>query len=298
MIEIFKNRRRGAGNTDPDPAPRPPEPETDAEKVYHQALMMIGAAQGMGLIAKSNQIYTVLAVQLIKDHKAYKALGYNWETFCLEVLGRPRTSVDEEIRNLAAFGQEFMEAAERISLGRHAMRVLRRLPEGARPRVLPSGELEVGDQRVPLDAAHKDQIEDLLEQVVDGQKRLEERIEKGEAQLAEKDDELAARVKELEERDQEIEELKRRLDMDRAQEKFSTPALTALLRALMTMSEALRVVEEEEEDPELVLKVARKIAPVQSKLMQYGSGWVPYEGPNPLEALGDDPEEGEEAVER
>lgn len=287
MIEIFKKRQNL------------PETESAMEaEAMKDAARLIGVAQGLDLGGRSSQVYTILAIQQIKDHKAYRAYGMNWETFCLEVLGRPRTSVDEDLRNLSVFGQEFMETAERISLGRAAMRALRRLPDDARPRVLPSGELEVGEHRVPLDAEHRDQIEDLLEQVVDGQKRLEERIQKGEEQLAAKEEALAQKDREVAEREEQIKELEIRLKRNLDRDDFRTPGMIALLRALMTMAEAERVVKEEEEDKELVLKMARKIAPIQRSLLAYGSNWDPSGGEQALADLeakyGSPDEDGEE----
>jgi hypothetical protein len=136
--------------------------------------------------------------------------------------------------------------------------------------VLPSGELEVGDQRVPLDADHKDQIEDLLEQLVEGQQRLEERIERGEAQLAERDEKLSAKEGELE-------ELKTELEKARTSGSTSDPVARAMMAVHMAVMEVKQLIEDEEPEREVVLKFYRLTAPHWKEVLEYGANWQPYD---------------------
>src|SRR5690606_449752 len=130
----------------------------------------------------------------LKEHEAYLAVGHSsWASFCEKVLGRSRSSVDEVIKTLDDLG-EFMHAAEQLGLSREQLRALRRLPADARPRVLPSGEIEIGDERVSIE--DRDSVIDLIEQLVGSREQMQRQIEEGVKQLAD----LSQRVEELESR--------------------------------------------------------------------------------------------------
>lgn len=95
-----------------------------------------------------------------------------WESFC-SFLGRSSRHINEEIQNLAQFGEEALAAMNRIGLGYRDLRKLRRLPEDERAVVLGQIEVNVGDRDAivslidDLAAKHAQETQALQKQTTD-----------------------------------------------------------------------------------------------------------------------------------
>lgn len=242
-------------------------PEAASELTREDALRIVyemtGAVRAFEFSAASNALYRVLAIRAVKEHRTYEAAGYTWEAFCLEVLDRPRTSVDEDIRNLDRFGGDFMQLADELSLSRTTMRALYRLPDSEIP-TMEGGMLQIGEERVSLDAT--DKVLEVLEDILADQHAMKARLDDGETQLNERDTELAALKKE-------IDQLKRPPTQMEMVSDFARCCV--VIRDHMAM--ALRMVDQKAPgtEPETVLTWVRAWGGMHSQLVQYGGQYTP-----------------------
>lgn len=106
----------------------------------------------------------------VKRDRTYKSHGSGtWAGFC-EMMGFNVRKVDEDIKNLETFGLDFMKSAARLKLGYRDLSKMRALPEASR--------LQITDgQLVNLETADKDEIRDLVEDLLNQQKRDKAKIE-------------------------------------------------------------------------------------------------------------------------
>lgn len=97
----------------------------------------------------------------LKGSRAYDREGKlianvsTWEGFC-RAIGVSHKKVDEDIRNLNAFGEETLDRLNQMGLGYRNMRRLRQIPDEDRIAIIEGEQIEVGD---------KEQIVDLIEQM-------------------------------------------------------------------------------------------------------------------------------------
>lgn len=102
--------------------------QVDREKRIAQCHEIIGRVQGLQFIEKVTTVGTLMQLRDIKTTKVYKDLPTvgTWEDFC-KYIGLSRQKVDEDLSNLATFGEEFLTTVGRFSLGYREMRQLRQL---------------------------------------------------------------------------------------------------------------------------------------------------------------------------
>ncbi|MFH0343837.1 MAG: hypothetical protein ACHBNF_17340 [Chromatiales bacterium] len=123
----------------------------------------------------------------------------SWESFC-NFLGRSSRHINEELQNLAQFGEEALAAMNRIGLGYRDLRKLRRLPEDERAVVLGQIKVNVGD---------RDAIVSLIDDLAAKHAREKESLQKRNAGLQADLDSSRERVAE---KNSEIEKLKEQID--------------------------------------------------------------------------------------
>lgn len=237
--------------------------ELTPEAARRAAFEMAGAARAFEFSSSASTLYRVLTLRSIKDHRAYETAGFTWETFCREVLGRPRTSVDEDIRNLDRFGGDFMQLAGELSLSRTTMRALYRLPDSEIPK-MEGGMLQIGDERVSLDA--KDKVLEVLEDILADQQAMKARLDEGEKQLYDRDAEVVELKKEIDQLKRPPTKMEMVTDFDRC--------CTVILDH---MSRAIRMIAEEDPgtEPEAVLKWVRSWGQIHSQMIEYGGQYTP-----------------------
>ncbi len=148
----------------------------------------LGAIKATAFIKKLVTVTEIKLLSEVKESKQYKGLkivGDNgkvvtvttWEQFCNH-LGMSCEKIDEDIRNLGAFGEDFLETSQRMGLGYRDLRKLRKLPEEDR-EVLINGEA--------VKAEDRESLIDLIEEMS--------------AKHAKEKDQLKARVADLESSD-------------------------------------------------------------------------------------------------
>jgi len=115
------------------------------------------------------KVVTVTTIKLLaelKESKKYKNLSLVGEdgnpvpvtTFSdlCQAMGLSYEKVNQDIQNLSAFGEEFLESAQRIGLGYRQLRALRKLPDDDQIQVIQGEAVRTNDKEALLDL-----IEDL-----------------------------------------------------------------------------------------------------------------------------------------
>ena len=116
----------------------------------------VGALKATGFFKKVSTVTEIKMLAEIKEAKEYKGLKIldrdgnwqhvtTWEQFC-KALGHSREKVDEDIRNIATFGEEFLETSQRMGIGYRDLRKLRKIPEGDREVIINGEAMQAGDK--------------------------------------------------------------------------------------------------------------------------------------------------------
>lgn len=167
----------------------------------HEAMGMLKAFNFVG------KLLTVGSLKIladIKETKKYKGLVTyidgklltvgSWEQY-VTACGLGVKKVDEDLRNLTVFGEDFLETSQRLGLGYREMRKLRQLPEEARAEIIDADYSEATDK------------EELIEKIEDlTAKHAKEKAEL-EAKLKRKSDDYEAQAKVLANKNAQIDRL-------------------------------------------------------------------------------------------
>jgi hypothetical protein len=252
-----------------------PIPTTAAEAVA-AAHHLAGAVDGIRMIEEFGRYSRLLVVQQIKEFDAYKALGHTWDSFCTERLRQSRRTVDEDLQNLELFGHEFLEATDRLSIGRRTLRTLRSLPADELPRLLPGGRMEIAGEVYPVDAEHSEAIAEAVKALAGQLNYTQNRLEDAESAVEEVRGQLA-------EKEQEAEGLRNKLaekrTVEREQDRYAHLQAAAtgeigrgILLVASILAELGQRCEREIPDREEVLRAARVLPPLVSNLLDFGAG--------------------------
>jgi hypothetical protein len=145
------------------------------EKTIAEVYKVVGRIQTGKLVEKFTFVSTLVWLKEIKESKFYRDLPHvgTWETFC-EYLGMSRRKVDEDIQNLKVFGEEFLAMCRQFSVSYRDLRRLRYATcEG--DLVINSGEIVLGDDKIPLTPEHAEDIEAAILGLLDvKQKKIDE----------------------------------------------------------------------------------------------------------------------------
>lgn len=193
-------------------------------------------------LARLKFLAELKATKAYKGQKAMSPKGElvemtSFEDVC-EVLGISVSKAKEDLQNLATFGEDFLEASQRLGLGYRQLRQLRALPEDARQLVIEGEAVKESDPE-----ALKDLLEELAARNAAARKEKEELS----ADLAARDKVLAEKGKKLDDVQAELAKLKslppdRRLELEMAREATARKELdAALLAVLGTATQALAI---------------------------------------------------------
>ncbi|WP_373840462.1 hypothetical protein [Glaesserella sp.] len=171
----------------------------------HEAMGMLKAFNFVG------KLLTVGSLKIladIKETKKYKGLVTyidgklltvgSWEQY-VTACGLGVKKVDEDLRNLTVFGEDFLETSQRLGLGYREMRKLRQLPEEARAEIIDADYSEATDK------------EDLIEKIEDLTAKFAKEKTELEAKLKRKNDDYEAQSKVLANKNARIDELDTKL---------------------------------------------------------------------------------------
>ncbi|MFK5041807.1 hypothetical protein ACI3P4_13095, partial [Glaesserella parasuis] len=131
-----------------------------------EAYEVMGTLKAFNFVQKLLTVGSLKKLQEIKESKKYKGVSVvtddgnlltvgNFADFC-KACGLSDKKVYEDLQNLNAFGDEFMETSQRLGLGYREMRKLRQLPEDARAEIVEADYSEATDKEELIE-----KIEDL-----------------------------------------------------------------------------------------------------------------------------------------
>lgn len=160
-----------------------------------EAYEVMGTLKAFNFVQKLLTVGSLKKLQEIKETKKYKGLSVvddsgnlltvgNFADFC-KACGLSDKKVYEDLQNLNAFGDEFMETSQRLGLGYREMRKLRQLPEEARAEIVDADYSATTDKEELIE-----KIEDLTAQHAKEKEALQ-------AQLKRKSDDYEAQAKVL-----------------------------------------------------------------------------------------------------
>ena len=120
----------------------------------------IGALKATEFVRKLVTVTTIKMLAEIKEAKQYKGLKIilneelvtspTWDQFCQHI-GLSREKVDEDIRNLSVFGEDFLETSQRMSLGYRDLRKLRKLDDADREVIINGESVKTEDRESLID---------------------------------------------------------------------------------------------------------------------------------------------------
>jgi DNA-binding NarL/FixJ family response regulator len=148
----------------------------EREQLIAQSHEMIGRIQGVEMIAKMATVSTLIWLRDVKAAKIYKDLPNigTWDDFC-KYLKKDRRTVDEDLQNLATFGEDFLETVASLQVGYRDLRKLRQLTHDGTIQVIDDA-IEISGERIPLDADHKEDLQAAIEKVIEEQAVVKEEL--------------------------------------------------------------------------------------------------------------------------
>lgn len=260
--------------TKPKSGPVAPAHSSGPELTELAAARLEGAIAALDMANKVNQGLRVRMLKQLKEGKAYQLLNMTWEEFCPNRLGISRRTADEDIMFFDRLGEGFMEAAQRLDLGRGQLRLLSSASGAILPRV-EGDKLVVGEAVVPL--ADTAAVKDLVESVIEENLRLKEREQLGKEQLEHAEERARGFQVEL-----------KTLE-DRASGRIATPFDQAIGLALQHLGRAVDMLNDPDETARPTQGTVRRwMTAVQvhmADMLTYCTGYIPPEWTRSQEAL-------------
>lgn len=143
--------------------------QEERERLIAQTHAALGQIKTARMFADFGTVSSLMWLQQVKESKIYRDLPDvgTWEEFC-NYAGLSRRTVDEDILNLKAFGDKFLETVSSLKVGYRELKKLRHL--GCEGTFLITGTtIEIGGESIPLDAEHKEDLQAALERVLEEQ---------------------------------------------------------------------------------------------------------------------------------
>ncbi len=146
--------------------------QADREKRIAQAHQFIGRIQAAKMFTKFGNVSELMWIKDVKESELYRYLPgvETWEKFC-NTLGYTSRHINEQLNNLQAFGADFMETVSDLRVGYRDLRKLRQLTHDG-TICIADNLVKIGDESIPLDPDHRDDLQAALEQVVDAKNQV------------------------------------------------------------------------------------------------------------------------------
>lgn len=184
----------------------------ERERLIAECHQAIGRIQGFELVKKFTTVGSLVWLKQVKENKAYKDIPGvgSWEKFCNSV-GLSRSKVDEDLLNLATFGEDFIANVGGFSLSYRDLKKLRQLTHDGSICV-DEKVVVIGGESIPLDADHREDLQAAIEQLIETHDRI---LKDKEAVLNRQDRAIAEQESQLEKKEKEITGLKKRAERKR-----------------------------------------------------------------------------------
>jgi hypothetical protein len=141
--------------------------QAERERRIAECHQVIGRIQGVKMVSDFGNVAGLVWLREVRETKLYRDLPGvgTWEKFC-ESVGISRRKVEEDLLNLETFGEEFLGNVAGFRVGYRDLRRLRQLThEGALQ--IEDGVLVVGDEEIPLDPDHREDLQAAMERLLD-----------------------------------------------------------------------------------------------------------------------------------
>lgn len=151
--------------------------QAERERRIAECHEVIGRIQGFTFIAKFADVGNLVWLKQVKEKKIYRDIPNigTWDKFC-ESVGLSRSKVDEDLSNLAAFGEDFLTTCQQFSIGYRDLRKLRQLTNDGTVTI-DAEFMVIGEERIPLDGEHKEELQTAIETIIEQQAAMMQEFE-------------------------------------------------------------------------------------------------------------------------
>ncbi|MBN1104723.1 MAG: hypothetical protein JXL84_14995 [Deltaproteobacteria bacterium] len=192
------------------------------EKAIAQCHEVIGRIQGIKMLSEFGDVASLMWLKEVKELKIYLDIPNirTWESFC-DYLKLDRRTVDEDLQNLRIFGENFLATVANLQVGYRELRKLRQI-SAAGDMIIDAEFAVIGEERIPLDADHAEDLEAAIESLLDSKNR----------EIAEQKATIKAKERVLRDKEKKIEGLATEIEKleGKARAKGHTPEEEAILR--------------------------------------------------------------------
>ena len=168
---------------------------------------IIGRIQAVKMMSDFANVGGLLWVRQVRETKIYKDLPDigTWEKFC-KYIGSSRQKIEEDLENLAVFGEAFTTTLGAFGVGYHDLRKLRQLThDGA--VTIDVESVKIGDETISFSKDRAEDLQAAIEHILEKNTKLTTRVKKLEK---DKDDIVREETKSLFlEKELAVKELKR-----------------------------------------------------------------------------------------
>ena len=170
--------------------------ELEEKEAIAYTCTMLGRIQSATFNEKQQRLMKLIWLKQVKDGRIYKKMrGLDtWVKFC-EACGEKWRTIDDSLQDLSVFADEFLTETVKLGWTPSEVKRLSRavLADNAElTETVNSDAITIDGKTVPLDADHKDEIMELVADVLD---RARKEAKKVGRELAEAEKEHAAEVK-------------------------------------------------------------------------------------------------------
>ncbi|MCF6267756.1 MAG: hypothetical protein L3J57_14620 [Desulfuromusa sp.] len=177
------------------------EQQKQRENMIAECGKAIGRVQTSNMFAKFATVSSLVWLKQVKSQKIYRDIPGvgSWEKFC-DSVGMSRAKVDEDLQNLAAFGEDFLLTCQQFSLGYRDLRKLRQLNHDGSVEIQ-DNLIVIGDESIPLDSDHHEDLQAAIERMLDDKN---EQLEEAATTLRTKDRLLESKEQVINKQEREI----------------------------------------------------------------------------------------------
>lgn len=155
--------------------------QTEREKAlaqYHQA---VGQIKTANMFAEFATVSSLIWIQQMQQTKAYKEFG-TWENFCKSI-GFTRQHIEDQLKNLSAFGEKFTQTVCGLGVGYRDLRKLRQLTNEGVVQ-FDAEAMIIAGERIPLNSEHSDELQAAIEKIIEEKDAIRARVDKLDKDLA------------------------------------------------------------------------------------------------------------------
>lgn len=144
----------------------------EKDRMIAECYQFVGRIQAFNLVEKVITVSVLVQLKQMKESKVYRAMPgvETWENFC-KTVGYTPQYVNEQLQNLATFGEEFLKTVFTFQISQRDIRRLRRLNSDGTLQVTDT-EVVIGDERIPWSADNKEEIQEALERLIEAKDQV------------------------------------------------------------------------------------------------------------------------------